>query len=104
MAVLILSGFKGYVFGKAGEFSESENRYLADRPALSLSALSDGSFMQQFELYTKEQLPLRDELIKLKAVTGGLMLKDENNGIARGRNGYLFEKLVSTSEQYRAKL
>ena len=99
MTVLILSGFTGYVFGKTGEFSESENRYLASRPALSLSALSDGSFMQQFELYTEEQLPLRDELIKLKAVTGGLMLKDENNGIACGRNGYLFEKLVCTNEQ-----
>ncbi|MBR5407525.1 MAG: hypothetical protein IK111_07760 [Lachnospiraceae bacterium] len=99
MTALILAGFIGYIFGGDGEFSESENRYLAKRPAFSIRALADGSFMEQFELYTKEQLPLRDILIKLKAFTGGVMLKNENNGIVLGRDGYLFEKLVSTGEQ-----
>ncbi|MBR6487034.1 MAG: hypothetical protein IKT17_10130 [Lachnospiraceae bacterium] len=99
MTALILAGFIGYIFGVDGEFSESENRYLAKRPAFSIRALADGSFMEQFELYTKEQLPLRDILIKLKAFTGGVMLKNENNGIVLGRDGYLFEKLVSTGEQ-----
>ena len=98
-AVMVLVMFAGYLFNKGGEFSPAENRYLAERPRITLSGIYDGSFMKNFELYTKEQLPLRDALIRLKAVSGEIMFKNENNGIARGAQGHLFEKLVSTSEQ-----
>ncbi len=99
ISVLIIAGFAGYVFGKDGEFSPSENRYLAKRPAVSFSALADGSFMKNFELYTEEQLPFRDALIRLKSLAGTVMLKNENNGIVLGKDGFLFEKLVKTDEQ-----
>ncbi|MCR5357690.1 MAG: hypothetical protein K6E63_09870 [Lachnospiraceae bacterium] len=99
MAVLILACFAGYLTGGDGGFSATENRYLAKRPAFSVSAVADGSFMEQFELYVKEQLPLRDMLIRLKAAASGVMLKNENNGIVMGKDGYLFEKLVNTGEQ-----
>ncbi|MBR4719517.1 MAG: hypothetical protein IKP31_04650 [Lachnospiraceae bacterium] len=96
---MVLAMFTGYLFAKGGEFSSTENRYLARRPEITLSGILDGSFMKSFELYTEEQLPLRDTLVRLKAISGELMLKNENNGIARGDRGYLFEKLVSTSGQ-----
>ena len=99
ISVLILATFTGYLFRSEATFSQTENRYLAARPAVSLSALADGSFMNSFELYTKEQLPLRDMLIRLKAVCGELMFKNENNGIARGKDARLFEKLVRADKQ-----
>lgn len=98
-AAVAMVVFSGYVFGADGEFSETENRYLAKRPEITLPGLSDGSFMKSFELYTGEQLPFRNEFIKLKAVCGELLFKNENNGIARGAQGYLFEKLLCTEKQ-----
>ncbi len=91
--------FAGYLFGDDGEFSVTENRYLAKRPPVTLSSLMDGSFMKSFELYTEEQLPLRDGLIKLKAVCCEAAFKNENNGIAKGKDGHLFEKLINTDRQ-----
>lgn len=98
-AVMMFSMFAGYLFGKDGEFSQTENRYLAKRPAVTFSGLADGSFMESFELFTEEQLPFRDKLIRLKAVCGEILLKNENNGIAKGKDGRLFEKLISTDKQ-----
>lgn len=99
ISVMILMCFAGYLANRDTVFSESENRYLAARPKLTPAGLADGSFMEQFELYTEERLPLRDMLIRLKAVTEQILLKNENNGIARGKDGFLFEKLVKTDEQ-----
>ena len=42
------------------DFSDSERRKLAQRPALSLEVISDGSFMTGFEKYTLDQFPLRN--------------------------------------------
>ena len=99
MAVVMLAICIAYVFRSEPVFSVSENRYLSGRPKMTLSGLADGSFMDAFELYVKEQLPLRDALIKLKAVCSEGQFKNENNGIIRGKDGYLFEKLISTDPQ-----
>ncbi len=99
MTAMLLTTFAAYMFRSKPILSETENRYLAGRPKVTLSGLADGSFMDSFELYVKEQLPLRDTLIKLKALTEQAQFKNENNGIVRGRDGYLFEKLVSVNPQ-----
>ena len=51
------------------DFSDSERRKLAQRPALSLEVISDGSFMTGFEKYTLNQFPLRNQFRTLKAYT-----------------------------------
>lgn len=51
------------------DFSDSERRKLAQRPALSLEVISDGSFMTGFEKYTLDQFPLRNQFRTLKAYT-----------------------------------
>lgn len=99
MTAMLLATFVTYMFRSEPVLSETENRYLAGRPRVTLSGLADGSFMDSFELFVKEQLPLRDALIKLKALAGQGQLRNENNGIVRGRDGYLFEKLISTNPQ-----
>lgn len=64
------------------EFSDSERRKLALFPTLSLSSLSDGSFMTKFESYTQDQFPLRDSFRTLKAITAYYALgKLDNNDI-----------------------
>ncbi len=98
-SLAVFAMFAGYLFGDEGEFSVTENRYLAKRPSVTLPSLLDGSFMKSFELYTEEQLPLRDGLIRLKALCAELAFKNENNGIAKGKEGHLFEKLVNTDRQ-----
>lgn len=45
--------------------SETENRALAARPALTASAVFDGSYMTDFETYYTDTFPFRDWLMQL---------------------------------------
>ncbi len=96
MSVCMLAG---YIVLPQNDFSEIENRYLQKRPALSLSALADGTYMDSFETYTNEQVPLRNLLVKVKAVCTSLTFASENDGIAKGDDGYLFDKTLSISDK-----
>ena len=51
------------------EFSDNERRKLTQRPKFFLDTMSDGSFMTEFEKYTLDQFPLRDQFRTLKAYT-----------------------------------
>ena len=88
-----------YLLKPEDSFSYLENRYLQGRPKFSVEGLKDGSFMSRFETYTDEQIPLRDDLIKLKSISETILLKSENNGIARGRDRYLFTKVLKDDER-----
>ena len=88
-----------YITKPETTFSDMENRYLTGMPSIKWSALSDGSFMNEFETYTEEQIPLRKQLIKLKAISEKLLLKTENDSIVVGKEGHLFEKLPDYSPQ-----
>lgn len=50
-------------------FLTTERRKLTQRPKFSLDTMSDGSFMTEFEKYTLDQFPLRDQFRTLKAYT-----------------------------------
>ncbi len=66
----------------AAERSAAERRRLQQMPILSSDTLLSGSFMSEFETYTQDQFPRRDEFRTLKAVFSlyGLAQLD-NNGI-----------------------
>lgn len=68
-------------FKPAGEASRSERRPLEQLPEITAETLLSGSFMTDFEAYTQDQFPLRDEFRTLKAVFSqyGLMQKDNND-------------------------
>lgn len=51
------------VFDRDATVSVSENRKLAQRPALSLRALADGSFTRDFESYYSDAFPGREGLL-----------------------------------------
>jgi len=48
------------------QFSENENRLLAQAPEITLTGLLDGSFMQAYERYLSDQFAGRDVWIRLK--------------------------------------
>ncbi|MCI9402370.1 MAG: hypothetical protein HFF04_01685 [Oscillospiraceae bacterium] len=63
------------------EFSQVENRPLAQRPALSLQSLVSGDFMSDYETYVTDQFPGRDGWTAAKAYAEKLVGKQENNGV-----------------------
>lgn len=81
-------------------FSDVENRTLQLMPTPSLSSLADGSYMSKFETYTTEQLPFREGFVRIKALIKQITLSNENNGIVKGNDGYLFETTYGISAQY----
>ena len=89
----------GYIIMPQNDFSEMENRFLQKRPAVSVPGLYDGSFMDAFETYTNEQIPLRSVFVKCKAVCVWLTGSSENDGIAKGEDAYLFDKVPSVSDK-----
>ena len=62
------------------ESSDSERRNLKQLPQLRTESVIDGSFMSDFESYSLDQFPLRDQFRSLKAFTAyyGMQKKDNN--------------------------
>lgn len=72
----------------ADKFSLSERRVLAQFPQASLDKIENGSFMTEFESYTLDQFPARDQFRTLKSVSSLYVFgKRDNNGIYIA-NGY----------------
>lgn len=68
-------------------YSQGERRKLKQMPSFSAENLLSGRFMEEFETYSQDQFPYRDEFRRLKAIT---LLQRDNNGL------YLYEdSLVS---------
>ncbi|MBR5708621.1 MAG: hypothetical protein IKX41_04470 [Oscillospiraceae bacterium] len=65
----------------ARTFSEQENRYLAQAPKFSFSALFDGSFTESFEKYVTDQFFGRDLWVAGKARAEKAAGKTENNNV-----------------------
>ena len=81
------------------DFSEQENRFLADFKAPTWETLKSGKFMEDFEDYVIDQFPLRDSWIKLKAWCEKTMGKQENNGVYLGTDGNtLFAQYTTPSQ------
>ena len=73
-------------------YSETENRSLAQRPKLTASSLTDGSYMKDAESYTQDQFPLRDSWIAVKSFADRMLGKREINGVYLGSHNQLIEK------------
>ena len=79
---LIIFGVSGLHFLTAdSDFSESENRVLAQFPKLSVATIANGSFMKDFETYLTDQFPFRDGVISLKTLADRIVGKNEENGV-----------------------
>ncbi|MGI5887890.1 MAG: DHHW family protein [Oscillospiraceae bacterium] len=76
------------------EFSEAENKYLEQRPSISWNEVVSGHFETEYEEYIADQFLMRDTWIDMKSASETALLKIENNGIAYGKDGYLFPKFT----------
>lgn len=74
-------------------YSELENRKLKQKPAFSLGALLSNQYTKDYEKYINDQFVGRDGWITLKSVFESALGKTENNGVAYGADGYIFNKM-----------
>ena len=69
-------------FSPAREISEAERRPLSQRPEITVDALTNGDFMEDFESYSLDQFPLRDSFRTVKSLFHYYVLgQKDNNGI-----------------------
>ncbi len=73
------------------EYSETENRTLAQMPALSLDSLLDGSFEADYEEYMTDQFVCRDGWIALKTDVERAAFRTQINDIYFAEDDYLIE-------------
>ncbi len=83
------------LIGKDKEFSENENRNLAQKPKFSMSALASGKFMQDTESYLSDQFVGRSGLVKTRTAIDIFVGKREINGAYIGKKHYIFEQPVN---------
>lgn len=105
--IIIVSLFIIFVIGfsiwsfllKDREFSEMENRNLAQFPSFSWQSLKDGSFSEDLEKYISDQLPFKDELVTLKTDADRLLMHDLQNGVYFGKDGYYLQHYEEDAKQ-----
>ena len=80
------------ITGKDREYSEDENRMLAQSPVFSLASVIDGKFMDDMEEYLSDQFVFRDSLVRTRTNIDVFLGKREINGVYIGRKHYLYEE------------
>lgn len=75
------------------EMSEKENRMLETCPALSMSTVLDGEFMEQWENYQSDQFAGRDFWRSVKVFLDRLGGSRMENGVYIGKSGQLLEEI-----------
>ncbi len=96
---VILALFSGMTFGlPAKEFSENENRYLAQMPALTVDSVLSAQFQSQLSDFLSDQIPLRDFWIETNTNIKKWLGRKEINGVYLGSGGYYFQRF--TEENY----
>lgn len=87
------------------DFSEKENRTLAQMPKFSLTALKEGTYTSDVESYVTDQFVARDLWIRIRSGAEVFLGKYQSNGVYKGDDGYLFEEAVKpVAEETQAKI
>lgn len=84
------------LFTPSRAYSESENRYLQEFPALSVDRILSGDFAKDFDSFSSDQFPLREKWVALKTSVQMALLRPDNGRVYFGKNGRLFE--IPTAE------
>lgn len=90
--VLIFSLSALLIFLPDKSFSEEENRPLQTLPAFSFESLASGEYTKNITSYFSDQFPFRDGFVGAKAVSEILLLKNENNRVILGKDGYIIKR------------
>jgi len=100
---VITSIFAAVIFGLAvlnllapkRDFSENENRMLAQMPKLSAETILNGKFPSGFDEYITDQFVARDFWISAKTMSEIALQKRSSNGVYFAKNGTLIEMFDS---------
>lgn len=107
LPVLFAALTLGCWFGKPKDASLTERRKLAQMPKISWNSLLSGSFASNFESYTQDQFPLREQFRRAKALFSVKLLgRQDNNGIYESRESFFAQleyPLNEASIDYAAK-
>lgn len=87
------------IFNKDKDFSNFENRSLAQKPEFYFGNFLNGRFSKDYERYINDQFIFRDTWVDLKSRSENLLGKIENNNIIYGDNNFLFEKYEKVDEK-----
>ncbi len=89
MTGVFLFGFAAWsVLKPVDKESVSERRALAGFPEIGYKSVLTGEFMTDFEKYTLDQFPLRDQFRTVKAVTAFYFLNQKDNNDIYIKDGY----------------
>ena len=80
------------------EFSDRENRMLEQKPSLTVTGVTSGRYMKQYESYKSDQFAARNLWVTLKTNTDLLMGKRDSNGVFKGKDSYLLEDIAKPDE------
>ena len=97
-AVILIFGLVN-IIAPDREFSDSENRALAQSPELTWSSLTDGSYFEGLDDYLADQFVGRDAWISLRLSFTKLMGAKESNGVLLCDDDYLMEKPVAPNQE-----
>lgn len=90
------------VLSEDKNFSEDENRVLQQLPSLSWDRIVSGAYTKEVETYLSDQFIGKGFWTGVKASAQKLTLKQDNNGVFFGKNGYLLEPFQPSGEQLAA--
>ncbi len=93
---VLLAGFAW--FGPRTEVSEAERRPLASAPEISLEAITEGDFMEDFEDFTLDQFPLRDTFRQVKSLFHFYAMQQLDNNDIYIAGGYAAKQLYPLNE------
>lgn len=101
---IVISFFLLFIFGFAGaslikpdtDFSEKENRKLAQKPKFSLDRLVSGEFSSDYDEYLSDQFILRNQWISVKTLAERAAGRQDVNDIYFAKDDYLIEKHTGT--------
>lgn len=79
-------------FTEDKEFSENENRYLSNKPKISINNILTGKYFKNFEKYVDDQFIFRDKLYEIKTQIQILVGNKDINGVYLAKDNYLIEK------------
>ena len=91
VATLFLVGITFFLL-PVQRFSELENRYLQSAPRLTWDNLLSHTYAEEAENFVTDHFPFRAKWVWVKSAVEQMRLQQENSGIYKGKDGYLFEK------------
>lgn len=106
LALLVTAALLSAAFGigiyllPQNTVSAEENRTLQTFPAFSGEAFLSGEYSADIATFYADQFPLRNGFVGMKALSEALLLKQENNGVLIGKNGYLIDRLEYGEREY----